>query len=103
MKLYNSYCYNTLQNVADSIQSNLFIGDGFVITNVQVLNATDIQITSTLRNMDNFYTVTPPDCTSLGFDNSYTGITTSDAVFYGSEIAAVFVLAFTIKVIKRVL
>ena len=100
MNLYNSYCYPDLTAVASSMKSDFFIGGGYVLTDA-VVNLTDIDITAKSGINVFTYTVTPPICTKLGFDNSYTGITTADAVELGSQVSLVLIIAWGIKILRR--
>jgi len=102
MYLYKSYCYETLQEIADSIQSTVFFGDGFVIDNVSVgLNT--VVIDSIKLSTHYFYTVIPPLCSEIGFNNSYSGLTVSDSLELWGLSLVVLVAAFAVKVLKRAL
>ena len=100
MKLYNSYCYATLQDVADSIQSSPLLGGAGIVTN-GVVNVNAIDITYRYQLTDYIATVTPPDCSMLGFNNSYSGLTFDDSVELSGLGLLVLVTAFAIKVLKR--
>ena len=102
MKLYNSYCYPDISSVADSFSSQLVLGNGSFISSV-TFSTQSLFVTTNLNGVFSSYTVTPPDCNRLGFDNSFTGVTTQDAVLYGSLMMSAFVSAYVFKLIKRVL
>jgi len=100
--LYKSYCYSSLDEVAQAVKSQVFTGDGSIITGAAV-NGLSIDISTQLINKITVYSITPPACTKLGFDSSYTGITTADAVYYGSAVSLVLIIAWGIKIIRRAL
>jgi len=102
MKLYNSYCYADISAVNDSVSSSVFIGDGTILTSTQILNADQISLTYSAANKSYTSVVGFPDCTSLGFDNSYTGVSISDAVEVSSLVILMFVIAFKYRMMKRV-
>ncbi len=103
MKLYKQYCYENLGDVRRSILSQMSI-DGFGI--VQSVTSSSGVITVNYldpSNSVNSFTFRPPNCDTLGYDNSYTGISTTDAIELGSMFTAVLVIAWTIKIIRRAL
>jgi len=100
--LYKSYCYSSLDEVAQAVKSQVFTGDGSIIVDA-VVNASSVDITTQLLTNFTVYSITPPACTKLGFDSSYTGITTADAVYYGSAVSLVLIIAWGIKIIRRAL
>jgi len=102
MPLYNSYCYETLQEIADSVQSTVFFGDGYVVDNATV-SAETIIIDAVKMSTHYFYTVTPPACSDIGFNNSYSGLTVTDSLELWGLSLLVMATAFAAKVIKRAL
>lgn len=99
MKLYNEYCYSDLATVADVVRSNQIMGDGSIINTVVVnVNGTDLDITTDLPKS---FTITPPDCTQLGFNKTWLGISFADSQELSWLIAFVLISAFAIKVLKR--
>lgn len=102
MKLYKSYCYSDINQVADSLRSNVFTDDGSFITSVIVTDQS-LQISTLNNNKSYSYTFIPSDCYSLGYDNSFTGISTSDSVELGGFVLIAFVSAYVFKLVKRAL
>jgi hypothetical protein len=101
MKLYNSYCYTDINAVSISIGSNFFIGGGQVLTSVSVLNSDQLSISTQSPDGTNAYTITVPDCTREGFDNTYFGVSVSDAYDMWMMSAVVLATVYYIKILKR--
>lgn len=99
MNLYDGYCYNDLDEVASQLQSKS-VGDWGFITDVTVSDP-NLLINYSLRNQIFTATITPPTCTKYGFQNSYTGVTTADAVEISGMVLLVLATVFSVKVIKR--
>ena len=100
MKLYENYCYETIENVADVIRSKPFVKHNNVIKGVVVNNNTiEIKFNKKPKNYD----FIPPECTKLGFNSSYTGLTNSDANELGWLMALAMLSAWGIKILRRTL
>jgi len=100
MKMYNSFCYESLEAVSASIGSNYFIGDGYVVIDTTI-SGSNINVTARKELINQTYTITPPSCTKLGFDNSYSGLSPVDALEIGALCTLVMASAFYFKVLKR--
>lgn len=100
-KLFNSYCYTDINAVANSIGSHFFIGDGQVLQSVSVLNADQLSLSFLRESSTHQYVITSPDCTREGFDNSFFGVSTSDAVQVTWLSIIVIIIAWSIKNLKR--
>lgn len=102
-KLYKQYCYPDTTAVGESIKSEMSIVDRGIIDTVTVsqgvVTVNYFDVSNTLQS----FTFTPPICETLGFDNSYTGLTTDDALELGVLVSIALVLAFSIKILKRAL
>ena len=100
-KLYNQYCYATTADVRDSIESQMIIpGRGIVQStsnNGGVITVNYLDDSNLLQSFD----FTPPVCSQVGFDNSFTGISTVDAVEIGGLVSLALILAFSVKIVKR--
>lgn len=101
MKLFNSYCYVDINTVADSIASHPFIGDGRVLKSFTIISPDQIELTYRKNTNNKTYTVTPPNCTTEGFNNSYFGLNISDSVEVSWMVATVMILAWSIKNLRR--
>jgi len=99
MKLYKSYCYPTLDDVALNIVSNP-VNDFGIVSSATVVDQT-IDINYSVKNQNYSIIVTPPDCSKLGFNNSYTGLSTADSLEISAGITLILVTAFCLKVLKR--
>lgn len=100
--LYKSFCYETVEQVAASVHSSFFL-EGFGV--IQSVNASDSVLTidyldSNLNQASFSYSLAT--CEKLGFDNSFLGLTKEDSVSIGSAVAGVLILAWTIKIVRRV-
>jgi len=100
MYLYNSFCYQDLDSVASSIASNVFMGDGYVVLSATA-NTSTIDIIAKHQNTNYSYTITPPECTKLGFDNSYTGYDMADAAVLSGYGLLILVAAFAARTARR--
>ena len=97
MKLYENFCYEDLDSVRVSISSKLELS-GNLIDSVLVLD------NSILINFQRgrSYTFTPPDCFQLGFNQSYTPLTSaSDAIELGFMVVGVLISAYVFRILKR--
>ncbi|MBE8233020.1 MAG: hypothetical protein HAW67_04735, partial [Endozoicomonadaceae bacterium] len=92
---------NDLTEIAESIKSSPFIIQNEVIEDVVIvgtsLDKLRIKFVSATPNI----TITPPDCTQLGFNQTYLGISFADSQELSWLIAGVLISAFAIKVLKR--
>ena len=87
--LYKSYCYETPQQVADSIQSSFFLEGFGVIQSVSVVGSgVTVNYLNSNGNLFNF-SYSLATCTKLGFDNSFTGLTVDDSIQISSAVVAV--------------
>jgi hypothetical protein len=102
MNLHNSYCYSTLAEVRDSVWSDPDIGSGFLISDVTI-SGSQLLVTAKKSNTIKTYTLTPPTCSEVGFNNSYSGLTVADSLELWGLSLLVMATAFSIKVIKRAL
>lgn len=102
MNLYKSHCYATLQEVADSIQSSPDIGAGYMVSSA-VVSGSNVAVTANFGASVANYTVSPPTCSQVGFNNSYSGLTVADSLELWGLALLVMATAFSIKVIKRAL
>ena len=100
-KLYKQYCYSSLQQVSDSIQSEVFLEDGSQIISTSISLPDNITVTKTLNGVVSNFIVTPPNCIEIGFDNSYTGITTTEAIELGTSVSLVLLSVWAIKILRR--
>lgn len=101
--LYKSYCYETVEQVATSIHSSFFL-DGFgVIQSVTYSGSTlTVNYLNSSSSLSNFsYQLTT--CEKLGFDNSFSGLSSSDSTLIGSSVVSVLIAAWAIKIVKRAL
>lgn len=101
MKLYNSFCYEDIYAVSSSVSSKFFIGDGYVLNSVSVLNSDQLSLSYSHLSDTYTYTIGVPDCDALGFDNSFTGISISDAYDVAWLSALVLISVWGIKVLKK--
>lgn len=102
MKLYKQYCYEDISDVVDSIKSDVLIEDFGIVQNAfstpaGKINVSYLDTSSVLRS----FVFTPPECTILGFDNTYTGMSTDDAIEIGSLVTLALILAYSIKILRR--
>ena len=121
--LYKSYCYSTMQQVADQIKSNLVL-DGFGLVNNTLSNGSYINIyyrpisgtattttstsspanpygTTTTQPAQQVYAFTPPTCEKLGYSSSFSGLDQKDSLLISESVVAVLILAWTFKVVSR--
>lgn len=101
--LYKSYCYETVQQVADSIHSAFFL-DGFgVIQSVSSFGSSvTVNYLNSSGNLQNFvYQLAT--CEKLGFDNTFSGLTRDDSLALSSGMVGVLVSAWAIKIVRRAL
>lgn len=101
MKLYNSYCYADIAAVSNSLSSNYFIGDGQVLESVSILNANQLLATYKRQAITYDYTITVPDCTREGFDNSFFGVTIQDSIDVTWIAAGALLAVWAIKNLRR--
>jgi len=100
MNIYQSYCYSSISDVKDQILSDPLIGDGWVVVSATT-TTTSINVTAQKQNTTRTYTLSPPECTALGFQNSYSGLTLDDSVEL-SGLALVFLaVCFVGKQLRR--
>jgi hypothetical protein len=100
--LYKSFCYETVQQVADSVHSSFFL-EGFGV--IQSVNASGSGLTidyldANLNQASFSYPLAT--CEKLGFDNSFLGLTAQDSFSIGSAVAGVLIVAWSIKIVRRV-
>ena len=100
MKLYQNYCYATISEVVDAIQSDPFLRDGSTITGV---TSTIDDITINFSKKPRTATFTPPNCTTIGQANSYTGLSIADANELGWLMSLAMITAWGIKILRRTL
>lgn len=101
MKLYNSFCYLDIDSVNSSVASNFFLGDGSVLVSSAVINSDQINITYERTTKTYTKTITVPDCFSVGFDNSFFGISVQDSLDAAWLSAIVLILAWGVKILKK--
>lgn len=106
MFLYKSFCYQSLSEVASSVQSEFVLPFG-VIQSVSLFSESSLSI-SYLHSVNGsvlqdslIYPVA--SCEKLGFNNSFSGLTSEDSSFIGSTVAGVLLAAWSIKILKRLL
>ena len=103
MYVYQSYCYESLSDIADQFLSDPLVIPGFfiaeatfpggdnIVLSLQELSTGDLQALSH----------SPPLCSSLGFVNSYSGLTISDAQeLYGWGLL-ILVGTFVVNAMRR--
>lgn len=100
MKLYKNYCYETIEDVSDVILSDPFARAGSQIKSV---TNTPSVITIKFSKKPKTYEFTPPECSKLGFNSSYTGLTMSDSSELSSMIVLAMVATWGIKILRRAL
>jgi hypothetical protein len=100
MKLFQNYCYSTINDVVNAIKSDPFIKDGQTIVNV---TATTNDITLTFSTWPTTMVFTPPNCTTIGQLNSYTGLSMADAHELGWLMALAMISTWGIKILRRTL
>jgi hypothetical protein len=100
MYLYKNFCYETIDEVADSIYSEVFLGNGDAINSVTVAGNT-VQITASNQNSSYLVTTTPPSCTQPGFNNSFFGVDIDTAAELGFMCAFAVISVWCIKIAKR--
>ena len=100
MRLYENYCYPDLESVANVIRSTPELGGNIVKTVTVSSNSINIDFLSARISSS---TLTPPVCTSLGFNSSYTGLTQSEAIEAAWLSSGVLLLAYGLKILKRTL
>lgn len=101
MYLYNSYCYPDLQAVSDSIQSKLIL-DGFGV--IQSITSSGDVLTINYQLPDTSISsveYTALTCEQIGFNNSYSGINTDDAIEISGYIMVAFAVAYGFKIMRR--
>ncbi len=98
MKLYKNYCYETIEDVSDVILSDPFVREKSHIVNV---TNTPSVITVKFNKKPIFVDITPPDCTKLGFNSSYTGLTMSDSIELSGMISLALLSVWGIKILRR--
>jgi len=101
MKLYNSYCYATIDEVAQNIASAPLVSGGIIQS--ATVSGQSISIDYIYQQKNYTALVTPPDCTELGFNSSFTGISTADAVELSGLCVLALALAFGVKILRRAL
>ncbi|MDD5215381.1 MAG: hypothetical protein PHQ03_07595 [Methylococcales bacterium] len=100
--LYKSFCYETVEQVADSIHSAFFL-DGFGV--IQSVSSFGSGVTVNYLNSNgNLQSFVYPlaTCEKLGFDNSFTGLTVDDSIQISSAVVGVLIAAWCIKILRRV-
>lgn len=101
--LYKSYCYETAQQVADSIHSAFFL-EGFGV--IQSVSGIDGGITVNYLNFSgNLLSFSYPlvSCEKMGFDNTFSGLTKEDTLFLSTSMVGILIAAWAIKIVRRVL
>lgn len=100
--LYNSYCYETAQQVAASIQSSFTLPFG-VIQSV-IPSGSSLTI-SYLDGSKKLGTISYPlaTCEKLGFDNNFSGLSAKDSLFLAETMVGVLITAWAIKIVRRAL
>jgi hypothetical protein len=124
--LYQSYCYSTLQDVANQIKSNLVLEGFGLVNNTLPLGSGSINIyyrpiptsttattttstspvsnpygTTTTQPAQQTYVFTPPLCEKLGYASSFSGLDQKDSLLISESVVAVLILAWTFKVVSR--
>ena len=100
MKLFQNYCYATMGDVVNAIKSDPFIKQGQSIVNV---TATTNEVTITYSTWPTTQVFIPPNCTTIGQLNSYTGLSMADANELGWLMSLAMITAWGIKILRRTL
>jgi hypothetical protein len=101
--LYKSYCYETSQQVADSIHSSFFL-EGFGV--IQSVSGGGSSLTVNYLNLSgnlSSFSYSLVSCEKMGFDNSFSGLTKEDTLLLSGSMIAVLVSAWAIKIVRRAL
>lgn len=101
--LYKSYCYETAQQVADSIHSAFFLEGFGVIQSVSGFGSgATVNYLNSSGNLQSFvYPIAT--CQKLGFDNSFSGLTKDDSIALSGAMVGVLLAAWAIKISRRAL
>lgn len=101
--LYKSYCYETSQQVADSIHSSFFLEGFGVVQSVSGFGSSlTVNYLTSSGNLQSFvYSIAT--CEKLGFDNSFSGLTRDDSITLSASMVGVLISAWVIKIIRRAL
>lgn len=108
MNLYKSYCYPDLQSAINSLQSQVYIDGIGLIQSITPVPPDAALVSYVHTDSSGYYldagtvTVTFPECTQQGFDNSYFGLSIPDAIDLGWEVFLILTVAASIKIIKKV-
>lgn len=110
MNLYNSYCYESLDFAAASFYSKAVIDNlGFLSSYSVTLPDSVSYIYLPFSQVGNpspvysSFVVRFPECSALGFDNSFFGVSPADAVLVSWAVVAVLLMAYKFKVIKKMM
>ncbi len=101
--LYKSYCYETSQQVADSIHSSFFLEGFGVVQSVSGFGSSlTVNYLTSSGNLSSFsYSLV--SCEKLGFDNSFSGLSKEDSLALSASMVGVLVAAWCIKIVRRAL
>ena len=96
-KLYKSHCYNSTQEIANIIESEPFLGN-------KIVDHTDVYPTLIriwfVDDPSHFFT--PPNCTVLGSQQTYTGLSLPDAQELSWLVVSVLIAAVSFRYLKKV-
>ena len=94
-----------MEDVASSVESVGFLGDGGQINGVTIVGQSLVINVYRRDALGNFsfinQTISIPSCTRVGFDNSYSGMTTADAIEISGLVGLVLITAWAIKSLRR--
>ena len=110
MYLYNSYCYESLDSVAASFFSkgiidNLGILQSYSVASSDTVSFIYLPLSQVNNNNPVFssFSLRFLECSAMGFDNSFFGVTPVDAFAVSWAVVAVLAAAYKFKIIKKMM
>ncbi len=106
MFLFQSYCYETINETANALYSSFVLPFG-VIQSVTPNGGDNLLISYISENngvlFSSTFNYSLAQCEKLGFVNTFSGLTKDDAISISAAIVSVLIAAFAVKVVRRAL
>lgn len=99
MYAYKNYCYSTIDEVGTAILSEFVFPDGWSPLGYSVASGGDALIFNAGTATERVFNV--PSCEVAGHLSSFTGLTVDDAVELAWLCAAVIIVGWSVKVLRR--
>lgn len=103
-QLYKQYCYQSNSEVIDSILSEMIIPEyGQVTSATNNLGDITVNYIDSNTGINSTFVFNPPNCQTLGFDNSFTGITPVEAVELSWLVVTALIAAYAVVILRKAL